>query len=265
MEPKVNYITVGLFVIGLTAALVAGLIWLTASKHKAHETYVVYMTEAATGLSIEAPVKFNGVDVGFVQDIRLNKKNPKEVCLELSIETGTPINQDTSATLMVQGITGVTYVGLSAGDLNASPIQILPGESYPIIRYKPSLLVQLSNVLADVGESMKSLKHSFKVLLNEENQKNLGETLANLNQITHAMAKNSSQLERIIKETATTLLATQRLVSTVSQNTVPNLNQSLNHLDGVLMNMEQLTGELKINPSLLVRGKAPLTPGPGER
>src|SRR5262245_37042478 len=128
MEPRVNYVIVGLFVVVLTTLLVAALIWFTAAQHKPHQIYLVYMNEPATGLSIDAPVKFNGVDVGTVKDIRLNYSNPKQVCLELSIETGTPINQSTMATLMVQGITGVTYVGLSASAVHAPPLEIKPGE-----------------------------------------------------------------------------------------------------------------------------------------
>lgn len=177
MEPKVNYMVVGLFVVVLTTALVAGLIWFTAAEHKPHRTYLVYMNEAATGLAIAATVKFNGVDVGYVKDIRLNPANPQQVILELSIETDAPINQSTTATLMMQGITGVSYVGLSAKAAFASPIAIKPGEHYPEIPYTPSLLVQLNNVLSDIGAGMKGLREAFEGLLNEKNRKNIAKSL----------------------------------------------------------------------------------------
>ncbi len=265
MEPKVNYLVVGLFVVGLAAILIVALIWFTAAQHKPHKTYQVYMTEPATGLIVQAPVKFNGVDVGTVKDIKLNYANPKQVCLILSIEEGTPINQGTTATLMVQGITGVTYVGLSAKTLNAPPLQILPGERYPIIPYTPSLLVQLNNVLRDVADTMKSIRVVFKNLLTEQNQHNIENSLANIAKFTDTMANNTQRIDEIFKATADTLLQTQAMIKAASHQTVPNINQSINRLDNMLNTMDQFTKELKSNPSMLIRGKAASPPGPGEK
>lgn len=264
MESKVNYFAVGLFVVVLTALFVIAVIWFTAAQHKKHDIYLVYMKEAATGLSLDAPVKFNGVDVGTVKDIRLNYANPQEVCLVLSIVRGTPINQSTTATLMVQGITGLTYVGLSAGAIAAPPIVIRPNERYPVITYKPSLLVQLNSVLLDVADSMKSMRKTLKSLFSEENQRDIKASLHNIAKVTGTLANNTQRLDQIFKEMANTLLATKTLMNTATHDTMPGLNQSLGQLNNVLGNMEQLTNELKNNPSMLIRGKAPQPLGPGE-
>lgn len=265
MEPKVNYLVVGLFVVILTLILAAGLIWLTAAEHKPHTMYLVYMNEAATGLMPEAPVKFNGVDVGYVKTIELNPDNPQQVILILSIETDTPINQSTTATLMIQGITGVTYVGLTAHARHAPPLVIKPGESYPAIPYTPSLLVQLNSVLRDLGAGMKALRHAFQEVLTPENLSYISQSMQDISQITHSLSKNAQKLDHIFDETTMTLVQIHSLMKTTTQDTMPNLNHSLYQIGNVLNNMEQFSQDLKNNPSVLIRGKATEPLGPGEK
>ncbi|MDP2786291.1 MAG: MCE family protein, partial [Sulfurimicrobium sp.] len=62
METKVNYTIVGLFVILLFAALVAGILWLSggAQYRKTYDTYLAYMNESVSGLNLNAPVKYRG-------------------------------------------------------------------------------------------------------------------------------------------------------------------------------------------------------------
>ena len=115
MESKVNYTIVGLFVILLGIGLVAISFWLTEARHqKAYNPYLVFMGESVSGLSEQSSVLFNGVRVGYVKTITLDPENPQRVRLLLMISDETPINASTTATLMSQGITGLTYVGLKA-------------------------------------------------------------------------------------------------------------------------------------------------------
>src|SRR3989338_5372216 len=106
MEPKINYTIVGLFVIILLSVLIFGIIWLSSGvSTKKYTIYQVNMNESVDGLTPEAPVEYNGVVVGDVENITLNKRNPQQVILLLHIEENTPVTENTVATLMVQGLT----------------------------------------------------------------------------------------------------------------------------------------------------------------
>jgi len=108
----VNHAVVGLFVLVLGAALIAVVLWLAsggAFKQK-YDLYLAIEDESVAGLSMNAPVKYNGVDVGKVRDIRLEPGNPERVNLLFAIERGTPIKEDTVAVLKTQGLTGIAYV-----------------------------------------------------------------------------------------------------------------------------------------------------------
>src|SRR3990167_6657691 len=134
METNINYAAVGAFVISLIVAAVLAIIWLSSGFSVKHYTrYKVYMQESVTGLNTDSPVEFNGVDVGSVKNIHLDKKNPQLVILLLDINASTPITQGTVATLQTRGVTGVTYMALKVKSENLTPIKVLKGETYPVI------------------------------------------------------------------------------------------------------------------------------------
>ncbi|HAT6976795.1 TPA: MCE family protein [Legionella pneumophila] len=196
MESKTNYTIVGLVVLILTAGLLSAGLWLSVGfNQKEYTSYTVYLKESVSGLSIESPVKFNGVQVGYVKEIKLNKNDPRQVELLLNIEKSTPITTSTSATLITQGITGVTYVGLSAGSSDLTPLRKMPGEPYPVIPSKPSLLNQLDAVLKEVAENVGAVSEKAQLIFNEENADNVRKSLANIERITEIIADNGQSID----------------------------------------------------------------------
>lgn len=264
MEPRANYFIVGLFVIGLTAVLVGAILWFTAGQHKVRNDYITYLNESVSGLSVQAPVKFNGVEVGSVIDIALNPANPQQVRLLLAIDEGTPINQSTKAVLMTQGITGVMFVGLKAGAAKASPLTIKPGNRYPIIASESSLLVQLDTILREITGDMHKITESFQQLLDKNNLKSIHDSLAHIAKVTGVFADRSADLDSSLKGLNGTLQDSQAVVQDFSQQLLPSLTSTMNKFNRVLNQVEPLATTLKDNPSALVRGKLPATPGPGE-
>lgn len=201
MTPKSSYVLVGLFVLVLGVALIGGILWLsTGGPPKDYEFYLVYMPESVSGLSIDAPVKYKGVNVGRVRDIRLNPENPEEVRLLLVVLQGTPVNADTTATLEVQGLTGVANVNLSGGG-PASPVLTKPAdEPYPVIRSKPSLLVRLDDTVSELLGNLIETSARLNALLDQQNRAAIGETLANIQTLTANVAGQSAQVDNIVSE-----------------------------------------------------------------
>ena len=63
MKARANYVLVGLFVLLLGVALIAAILWLTTGgPPKDYDFYIVYSTESVSGLNIDAPVKYKGVE-----------------------------------------------------------------------------------------------------------------------------------------------------------------------------------------------------------
>ncbi|MGO8754305.1 MAG: MlaD family protein, partial [Gallionellaceae bacterium] len=121
MEEKVNFAVVGAFVLVLSAVLIGGVLWFGSgeSYRKIYDVYQTYMKESVSGLNLNAPVRYRGVEVGRVQKIALAPENVEQVQLTLNIERGTPVKVDTVAVLQTQGLTGLAFVELTGGNRNS--------------------------------------------------------------------------------------------------------------------------------------------------
>lgn len=200
MEAKTNYTIVGLAVLLIAGALLATGLWLSVGfEQKKYRIYAVHIREAVSGLSEQSPVKFNGVKVGFVSKIELNHEDPRQVIILLSIEESTPITVSTTATLISQGITGTTFVGLSADSNNLTPLRAAPNQPYPVIPAKPSLFHQLDMVLKEVSESVNKVSKQVGEVFTKENLENVNKSLANIKTFTHTLATNSEHINHSIK------------------------------------------------------------------
>lgn len=206
MESKVNYALVGLFVIVLSAAFVGGVLWLAGgASDKLYDTYRVYFRESVAGLVPKAAVRYRGVDVGEVTSIRLDQADPRRVDLLLKIERGTPIREDTVATLSFQGLTGYATIELSSGSPVSPMLQIKPNETWPEIKSAPSLVKRLDDAFTDASASFNSISRRLEQLLNDDSQHALGATLANLQTISAAVANRADSIDAALADVAQTL------------------------------------------------------------
>ncbi len=279
LEPKTNYTVVGLTVLLLIVGLVLAGLWLSIGFDKSnYNFYTVYMSESVSGLTEESLVKFNGVKVGFVDHIELNPVNPQQVKLRLKIEEGTPITHSTRATLITQGITGTTYLGLSAISSSLLPLQKKPGEPYPVIPTKPSFFNELEQTIHEVSEG-------FKRVVSKENAENLRKSLISLERITRVIARNDANINKTLREfpklvqnftvmtqdlseagkyVSSTMKAGKVGINKISQQTLPPIILLLRKLDLISSNLEKVSAQIRQNPAVILRGSTTPKLGPGE-
>jgi phospholipid/cholesterol/gamma-HCH transport system substrate-binding protein len=202
----VNYAVVGAFVLVLGAVLIAGVLWLASGGNfqKKYDLYLAIESESVAGLNLNAPVKYNGVDVGKVREIRLDPGNPDQVNLLFAIEHGTPIKEDTVATLKTQGLTGIAYVELSGGAKNAPPLRTTAGSEYPVIRTKSSLSARLENVLTTVLAKLDSTSTNINAILSDENRAAFSGALSDIATVMHTIAARKNTLDAGITNAART-------------------------------------------------------------
>ncbi len=265
MDTKVNYALVGTFVIGLIAVVVLAVIWLSSGfGGKEYSTYQINMQEAVTGLSVDATVEYNGVNVGNVKSIKLHRKDPQSVELLIDVRDDTPITLGTIATLGTRGLTGITYISLKDKGDDLRPLKTSKGEEYPIIQTSPSLLLQLNTGLQKLTESISQVSDSFKGLFDKQNLQSIKAILLNLQKISATISANNEKLNSILLNTS---LATQRfphMMQTLEAETLPETNRLIANLGTITDNLSGISQEIQENPSVLLRGKKPQPLGPGE-
>ncbi len=300
METTAHYTRVGIFVILFTIVLVVGLLWLSFGiSNKTYNYYFVYLHESVSGLSLRSAVKYNGVDVGYVQDIALYKKNPQQVQVLLEIDNTVPVYNGTRAVLEKQGITGISYIELRGGEISDGLLKATPNEHYPVIKTAPSLMKRLSTTVDQLSRNIENITDSMEKILTEQNAHNISTTLenfvevstdlraqsANLKQIMddakttlHNTAHASKELPAIItsvKQAATSLESTGRqadallrngaaTMQTVNNQLMPQTVSTMNYVQTLLNNLTNVSQQMEENPAVLVRGRQPAQPGPGE-
>lgn len=215
MESKVNYALVGAFVLGLGAVLIASVLWLASGGawQKQFDLYLAIEDESVAGLNLNAPVKFNGVDVGKVRQIQLDPGNPERVNLLFAIERGTPIKEDTVAVLKTQGLTGIAYVELSGGAADAQPLRVTAGNRYPVILTKPSLSARLENVLTSVLAKLDSTSSNINAILSDENRALFKSTLKDIAVIAGTIAARKDAIDAGMVNAARTLENSARVTA----------------------------------------------------
>lgn len=299
-----NYALVGAFVLLLGAALIAGALWLASGGafQKSYDLYLAIEEESVAGLNLNAPVKYNGVDVGKVRKIEIDPEHPERVNLLFAIERGTPIKDDTVAVLKTQGLTGIAYVELSGGARDAPPLLAKPGSDYPVIKTKPSLSARLENVLTSVLANLDSTSKNINAILSEENQTSFKAALADIATVARTIAARKETLDAGIANAARTFENTSRVsaqlgplidrvgrsadaiekmgnevaVTSKTVNTVggdvkrftaeslPEFERLLGELSALSNSLRRLTEQTERNPSSLLFGRQPVPPGPGE-
>lgn len=304
MEEKVNFAVVGVFVLLLGAALTGGVLWFSSAKsyNQVYDIYQTYMSESVSGLNLDAPVRYRGVEVGRVQEIKLAPGNVEQVQLTLGILRGTPIKADTIALLQTHGLTGLTFVELSGGSHDGLALQAKSGEPYPIIQSGPSLITRLDTSLTALLGNLNQTSQNINALLDEDNRKAIKNALKDVEILSHTLAARQTEIDSGLKNAAQTLDNTARFSGELPQlaqriqhsteafdrmsnelaltatstratleetrqftgETLPEIHQLVLDLHELSHSLQRVSGELERNPSALLYGKAAAKRGPGE-
>lgn len=238
----------------LGAILIAGILWLASGGNlqKKYDLYSAILEESVAGLNINAPVKYNGVDVGKVKSIELDSSNPELVRLIFAIEHGTPIKVDTVAVLKTQGLTGIAYVELDGGAKNAAPLVASADEKYPVIQTKPSLGIRLETVLTSVLAKLDNTTSNIDSLLSIENRESFKQSLANIATVTKTIAARNAEIDAGIVNASlaakNTARATQKLDPMIDklEPAIEQLNVTIAQINRSAIAIEKLSNEAAI-------------------
>jgi phospholipid/cholesterol/gamma-HCH transport system substrate-binding protein len=171
------------------------------------------------GLNEGGEVHFNGIKVGEVTTIALDKTNPNNVIARVRVSEDVPIRTDSVATLEPQGITGLNYVQITAGS-GGRPLlkdftearcrqRGLGQECIPVIRSQRSTIADLlaggGTVLTRTIEALDRINR----VLSDQNIKTFSAALSDTQAVTAELrerkaiiADAQSALQRIDEATA---------------------------------------------------------------
>jgi len=194
VEREANYITVGAFVLLVLGLAAWFVIWYTEAQDKRHyERFEIYFQGSVSGLSKGSPVRYLGVDVGRVADIRLDRRAADRVQVIADIDEKAPISAETLASLSLQGVTGLLYIDLERDRRERSVMPLVPSERYPVIRTVQSDFDLLVSSLPDLVTRGAELANRMSGVLSDANIEAVTVTLDHIRQA-------SVELPRILKD-----------------------------------------------------------------
>ena len=198
MESRAHAIAAGLFTLLLGVAAVLAALWFSGDTYE-KVSYVLESKAPVTGLFEQAGVRFRGVDVGKVTQIRFDPKNPRVILIEVGVEAGTPVTRGTYAEIRPQGVTGLSYIMLD--DAGANPERLPPATepNSARIAVRPTLLENIFNASQDALADVRQVAQRISALLSDENRQHFTQTLVGLQKATERIAAVSAASEPGVK------------------------------------------------------------------
>ncbi len=199
METRASYVAVGAFVLLLLAGLAGFVVWLAKLQDQQNLAfYDIRFSGSVTGLQQGGTVRYRGIPVGSVVEMRIDPENIERVRVTIRVDRSTPVREDTVASLEWQSVTGVSYVLLSGGSQSAAPLPATAEPPYPVIASKPSRLEQIFEGAPDLVNRLNELVANINALFDERNRQSISATLANLQTLTDALAENTGGLAQLL-------------------------------------------------------------------
>ncbi|MFN7712233.1 MAG: MlaD family protein [Curvibacter sp.] len=300
MENKAHAIAAGVFVVGVTALLIALAVWLTRETGTT-QRYEIATRSTITGLLPQAAVRYRGVKVGKVAQIDLDPRLPGQVLVLMDIEPGTPVTRSTYATLGYQGLTGVAFVQLDDSDESREPLQAAGGEPLRI-PMRAGFMEQWSQRGERLLGELEETARRANQLLAPENQRALRQSIDALGQAAASVPpalRDAQQSFAALRESADTVSASAERVrsaaddyagiarrlqqpggaldqmqqgagaisgasQSVQQTSLPRLHRTLDEAQRAARQLGRSAATLDENPQALIYGPPLALPGPGE-
>ncbi len=193
METRAHYVLIGAFVLCAVAMAFLFILWLGESRE--YDEYDIVFRERVSGLSNGAPVRFNGIQKGEVQELRISPDDPSVVIARIRVEDDTPVKQDTRAELESVGFTGLAVIQLVGGTKDAPALN-------DVTRGIPMIEADTSGLAAFL-EGSGDILAATQRLLSPQNTQAVTDILADVATVTNAFAAQEAEIQKTIQNTAT--------------------------------------------------------------
>ena len=291
MENRAHALAAGLFVIVLGAAAAVAAMWFTGGT-AARDIYLLVSDSPVTGLNPQAMVRYRGVSVGKVENIRLDPKDSHTILIRIAVDRSLPLTKNAYAQLGYQGLTGLAFVQLNDEGGDAEKLQT--DSDHPArIPLRPSALDSITNSGQRLLSNANVLIERLNLLLDDQNRGRFADILENTEGVTGRLRGIVGQLEPGLKalpgvaaDASSLLRHTDQLIVDLNQMTtrisqggaVDNLSQTAAELTETMQRLREVTEGLTRNsrsvdrvlmqleeqPRSLLFGRMPPPPGPGE-
>jgi phospholipid/cholesterol/gamma-HCH transport system substrate-binding protein len=238
METRANYVLIGIFTLVVVFGAFTFVWWIErVGDMGGRSNYEIVFDSSVSGLRPGAPVNFNGIRVGEVTALKLDR-DPRKVSVTVSLGTGVPVRADTRASLEYQGLTGIASVAMTGGRSDAPPLVAQTGQ-LPRIVAEGGQMADLMSGAKQIMGRVDSIAARIDRLLGD-NEERLDQAIKDISTFTGVLSARSEDADALIMN-ASQLAA--------------KLNKMADRFDGVLAAVEGFTGN-KDNQGFMANASA---------
>jgi phospholipid/cholesterol/gamma-HCH transport system substrate-binding protein len=211
MVTRAQRVRLALFLI-VTLGLLGAFLGVVGGRRlveKRTQYVVAYRGTSISGLQIGGAVRYQGVEVGSVEDIRFSTEDIRTVLVTIGVRTGTPVRTDVEAILVPVGITGLMQIELRGSSNEAPPAPagfVIQGGQSPLDR-----ILEPAQVIAD---QLQEILGNISDLMSAENQMRFNRILTNVDLL---VAQSREPLTGVIRNLQTTTAGLSVTVASVNQ------------------------------------------------
>lgn len=249
MESEARYAWVGAVIVVLIALLATGLIWLKGGlEHRDFNRFTVYFRQQTLdGLQLNSDVKMYGIKVGKVLDYEILPTEAKNVRVVVEVDTKAPVMDGATAMVNRNLLTGLASIEINNPSEKGPLLTKVPkDEPYPVLAEGQPKFAKFAERMEGVAEHADETLVRLNTLLSDRNVETFGQTLANLN-------KGSAALAQGLPELKGALTASQQAAAQVNSQMAklgPKLEQTLDETRQIAQSLRGGVTQLKLTTDL---------------
>jgi phospholipid/cholesterol/gamma-HCH transport system substrate-binding protein len=226
METKANYMLIGAAtVLGAVLAMVFALFLTGSEFNRAYAHYVIVFDGPVRGLARGGEVRFQGIKVGEVTDLRIDPQNSAKVLAQVRVDAATPVVAHSVGQLEPIGLTGVNLIQIVGAAKGDAPLRQALGQPPPRIRGEASEIDKILGASGDIAEQTSRALMRVQAVLSDANVNRVNGIIADLKSITgqieqqRSMAKNANATLVALAEASRGFTRTAASIEKLSEDT----------------------------------------------
>lgn len=204
MKTRTQKFRLGIFVTIGSAILVGLIVFFTARQlfETSNTYYVSYQDVSVSGLEVGSPVKYLGIKVGNISDIKIDPEDLNSIIVELELDPTTPIKQDTKANIVARGITGLKTIEIRGGTNEAESLE--PGE---FIKPGSSATAEITGKAEVIAEKAELVLNNLQRFSRPENVKKFTKAADEISSLANQAELTMARVDTVVMENRDTLNA----------------------------------------------------------
>jgi len=269
MKQRAQRIRLGIFIFICGIILVSMVVFFAINQlfERSDTYFIAYHDVSVSGLEVGSPVEYLGIGIGVISNISVDPKDINSIIVELALEAGTPIKEDTRADIVSMGITGLKAIEIRGGSNQSRTLR--EGEYINAGASTTEEITGKANVIAEKAEKVINNLQMFTV---PENLNKITDAAENINLLSaqlnttiqlfdSVLGENRSEIRETIKK-AHLIAENLEVASQTADEAVNSVNQMLqgDTLQMILGNAHDITKQIsEANLKQLIQNLAEMT------